>query len=66
MIDRSEEFLPPAAIARLEPEEADALLDRLEARVPTHPTLLPIPSADAPALVFGDTHGDLPSVEAVL
>jgi hypothetical protein len=66
VIDRSEEFLPPAAIARLEPEEADALLDRLEARVPTHPTLLPIPSADAPALVFGDTHGDLPSVEAVL
>ncbi|MHB1435279.1 MAG: metallophosphoesterase [Thermoplasmata archaeon] len=66
MIDTTEELQTPEEIARMKPEDADALLDRLEARVPVHPTLLPIPSGEGEALVFGDTHGDLPSVQAVL
>ncbi len=66
MIDAPEEPLTPDEIVRLAPEEVDRLLGRLEAQVPVQPPLRPIPSGEGEALVFGDTHGDLPSVEAVL
>ena len=59
-------LIPPADILRLEPEEADQLLDRLEAGVPVAPALVEIPiAAGAVAFVFGDTHGDWRSSEAV-
>jgi hypothetical protein len=59
-------LLSPSAILRLEPEEADQLLDRLEAGVPITPALVEIPLVDgATGFVFGDTHGDWRSTEAV-
>lgn len=57
--------LSPREILELGPEEADRLLDRLEAEVPVGPGLLEIPSELAEELlVLGDTHGDWPSTVA--
>lgn len=52
--------LGPEEILALAPEEADELLDRLEAQVPVAPDRLADvpPSTGAEAVVFGDTHGD--------
>ncbi|MHB8351855.1 MAG: metallophosphoesterase [Thermoplasmata archaeon] len=58
-------ILTPRDILELGPEEADSLLDRLEAEVPVGPGLLDIPSDLAgELLVLGDTHGDWPSTVA--
>lgn len=60
-------FLRPAEILRLTPSEADVLLDNLEARVPVRPALFAISPGPVPeAIVFGDTHGDWRSTEAVV
>lgn len=50
----------PGEILRLGAEEADALLDRLEAHVPMAPNGLAEVSAAGTeeAVIFGDTHGD--------
>ncbi|MCI4344039.1 MAG: metallophosphoesterase [Thermoplasmata archaeon] len=59
-------LVPPLEILRLQPEEADELLGALEAGVPVAPTLVEVPLvAKATALVFGDTHGDWRSSEAI-
>lgn len=56
----------PAEILALSAEEADDLLDRLEAEVPSRPPLARIPSSpQVEAIVFGDTHGDWRSTEAI-
>lgn len=58
-------ILPPQILC-LPPEEADALLDRLEGSVPSHPTLLDLSSVRArEAIVFGDSHGDWRTTTAV-
>jgi hypothetical protein len=55
----------PHEILGFEPEEADALLDALEARVPVAPPVVRLP--DAPeATVFGDTHGDWRTTRAIV
>lgn len=55
----------PEQIAALEPEEADALLDELEATVPVRPGLATLAGLGASeAVVFGDSHGDWRSSEA--
>jgi len=66
MIGEPEPMLSPGEIARLDTDGIDQLLDRLEAQVPVHPPFVSIPRTDGEALVFGDTHGDLPSTSAVL
>ncbi len=49
----------PQEILGLTADEADRLLDRLEAAVPHRPACLRLEAAGArEALVFGDTHGD--------
>ncbi|MCI4368568.1 MAG: metallophosphoesterase [Thermoplasmata archaeon] len=61
-----ESALSPADVLRLEPEEADELLDRLESSVPAHPGLLHLASGRSrEAVVFGDSHGDWRSTVAV-
>ncbi|MCI4358646.1 MAG: metallophosphoesterase [Thermoplasmata archaeon] len=56
---RGSDLIGPEDLLKLEPEEADQLLDRLEARVPVHPALDHIPlGVLTEATVFGDTHGD--------
>ncbi|MCI4323156.1 MAG: metallophosphoesterase [Thermoplasmata archaeon] len=69
MIDTSplpERWLTPEAIHGLSPEEADHLIDQLEAAVPVSPGLVRIPGAPLEeAIVFGDTHGDWRSTVAV-
>lgn len=58
--------LGPREILDLSPEEADRLLERLEGLVPTRPPLVTIaPGRAREAIVFGDTHGDWRSTEAV-
>ena len=59
--------LDPREILALDPEGADHLLDRLDAAVPVHPGALALPSAGGAreALLFGDTHGDWRSTEAI-
>ncbi|MCI4346594.1 MAG: metallophosphoesterase, partial [Thermoplasmata archaeon] len=50
---------------RLEPSEADDLLDRLEAEVPVATGSVELPGPPATeAIVIGDTHGDWPSTLA--
>jgi len=57
----------PIDILHLTPEEADALLDRLERHVPVRPSWVEIPEgAGDEAVVFGDTHGDWRSTEEVV
>jgi calcineurin-like phosphoesterase family protein len=59
-------IVAPADILKLEPEEADELLDRLEAGVPVAPALVDVPTtAGGMGFVFGDTHGDWRSSEAI-
>ncbi len=60
-------LIAPEGILHLTSDEVDALLDRLEERVPVRPPLLQIPAGSgAEAVVFGDSHGDWRSVaEAV-
>jgi hypothetical protein len=57
----------PLELLRLDAREADALLDRLEAEVPSCPGVvrLDVPGADE-AIVIGDTHGDWRSTEAAV
>ena len=58
-------LMPPEAVLRLEPNEADELLDRLERDVPMHPALVELPEQGASeAIVFGDSHGDWRSTRA--
>ena len=53
------ELLAPEEVVKHSPEEADLLLDRLEATVPVRSPFESVPPADAArATVFGDTHGD--------
>lgn len=53
------DVLTPEAVLASSPEEADALLDRLERQVPVRPGVADLPAKGfAEALVFGDTHGD--------
>jgi Calcineurin-like phosphoesterase len=60
------DVLAPLAILRLEPDEVDRLLDQLEAGVPVAAPLEELPMvAEGTAYVFGDTHGDWRSTEAV-
>jgi hypothetical protein len=60
------ELLGPREILRLGPEDADQLLDRLEAEVPVSDGVATLPSTGVrEAIVFGDTHGDWRSTEAV-
>lgn len=54
-------ILTPHAILDLGPEAADRLLDELERAVPVHPPLLSLSHGEE-ALVFGDSHGDWPSI----
>lgn len=57
--------IPPESILRLEPDEADALLDRLETTVPVRNGCFVLPSTSAAeAVVMGDTHGDWRSTAA--
>lgn len=57
----------PRELLRLSPDEADALLDTLERRVPVRPPLAEIPHGVADeAVVFGDSHGDWRSTEEVV
>ena len=57
----------PEAIQRLPVDDVDALLDRLEREVPTHPPFVTVGPATADeAIVFGDSHGDWPSVREVV
>ncbi|MGA7922508.1 MAG: metallophosphoesterase family protein [Thermoplasmata archaeon] len=57
----------PAAVLRLEPDEADDLLDQLEKEVPACPALIDIPARPGEELLaFGDTHGDWRSTELVV
>ncbi|MGI0132019.1 MAG: metallophosphoesterase [Thermoplasmata archaeon] len=58
----------PEEILEMEPEEADELLDRLEAQVPMAPSrLVDFPVAPVEeAIVFGDTHGDWRSTVAAV
>lgn len=58
--------LSPEAILGLEPASADRLLDRLDADVPVHPGAAQLPERIArEALLFGDTHGDWRSTQAI-
>ncbi len=58
--------LDPASFLRMEPDEADELLDRLERDVPVSPALCPLSGgAEDDVIVFGDTHGDWRSTQAV-
>ncbi len=58
-------LLAPGEILEMSAEEADRLLDRLEAEVPVAPGLLDLPAPPTGSLiVFGDTHGDWPSTVA--
>ena len=54
-------LLAPREILSLDPAGADQLLEQLERTVPVHPPLLSLSGADD-ALVFGDSHGDWPSI----
>ncbi len=57
----------PAEVLALTPANADELLSALEASVPVRPPLLEIPAAPGgTAIIFGDTHGDWRSTEAVV
>jgi hypothetical protein len=59
--------ISPIAVLGLSPEGADALLDELERDVPVRPPLVEVPPDVArEAIVFGDTHGDWRSTEAVV
>ncbi len=61
------ELVGPAGILKLSADEADRLLDRLERDVRTWPTLLDLSSFRAEeAIVFGDTHGDWPTTQAIV
>jgi Calcineurin-like phosphoesterase len=56
----------PEEILRLTPDEADAFLDRLEQLVPARPPLVALPGVGVEeAIVFGDTHGDWRTTEAL-
>lgn len=58
---------PPDAVLNLAPEEADALLDRLERDVPVSSGVEEIAlGAFEEAVVFGDTHGDWRSTAAAV
>lgn len=62
-----EAFPSPEGIARLRVDEVDRLLARLEAEVPRHPPFVRLdPGSADVAIVFGDTHGDWPSLRAVV
>ncbi len=53
------ELLRPETVLASSPEEADALLDRLEREVPVRPGVAELPTrAGGEAVVFGDSHGD--------
>lgn len=55
----------PEQIAELSPEEADELLERLEASVPARPALTELGGlAASEAVVFGDSHGDWKATRA--
>lgn len=57
----------PRQILSLAPDEADGLFDALERTVPVHPAFVPVdPGPATEAVVFGDTHGDWRSTEAVV
>ncbi|MCI4334816.1 MAG: metallophosphoesterase [Thermoplasmata archaeon] len=56
---------PPEELLRLRPEEADELIDRLEAEVPVASGSFDLPGPPAvEAIVIGDTHGDWRSTQA--
>ena len=57
----------PSEILRFSPEDSDALLNHLERTVPVRPPWVELPAASAEEVVlFGDTHGDWRSTEAVV
>lgn len=57
----------PSELLKLSPSQADELLTYLERRVPVRPPLVELPEEGASeAVVFGDTHGDWRSTEAVV
>jgi len=57
----------PAHLLGLSGAEADTLLDHLERHVPVRAPLVQIPEGTADeAIVFGDSHGDWRSIEAVV
>jgi len=59
--------LAPETIGRLKVDEVDALLDRLERDVPRAPPFVTVgPDRGEEAIVFGDSHGDWPSVREVV
>jgi hypothetical protein len=59
--------LSPTEILELSAPEADALLSRLEARVPVQPALVDLAGPPVEeAIVFGDTHGDWRTTEAIV
>lgn len=61
------ELVDPAGILKLSGDEADRLLDQLEQDVRTRPTLLDLSSFPAEeAIVFGDTHGDWRTTQAIV
>jgi hypothetical protein len=55
----------PREVLAFSPEEADRYLDGLEARVPVAPAVLRLGPAPE-ATVFGDTHGDWRTTEAIV
>ncbi|HEV2317000.1 MAG TPA: metallophosphoesterase family protein [Thermoplasmata archaeon] len=60
------ELLGPREILHLGASDVDELLDRLEAEVPVSDGVSQLPSTGVrEAVVFGDTHGDWRSTEAV-
>jgi hypothetical protein len=62
---RTAPLLGPEEILGLSPEDADGLLDRLEAEVPGRPRLVRLAAEGVTsAVVFGDTHGDWRSTRA--
>lgn len=59
--------LSPPEVLELPPEGADRLLDELERTVPVHPAFVALrPGRAREAVVFGDSHGDWRSVQAVV
>jgi hypothetical protein len=57
----------PSEILALSPNAADQLLDELERGVRVHAPFVPVrPGAAEEAIVFGDTHGDWRSTQAVV
>jgi len=59
--------IPPNAVLALTSEQADALLDTLERSVPVRPPFVSVrPGPATEAVVFGDSHGDWRSTQAVV